>query len=72
MAVLSLTEAANLKRYIWEHFHVNLHIHDQCAGQFFSLDEKDDRVREFIVQNFNKRGIPVQVSKDGKYFFTEQ
>ena len=53
MAVLSLTEAANLKRYIWEHFHVNLHIHDQCAGQFFSLDEEDDRVREFIVQYFN-------------------
>lgn len=69
MAVISFSEAGELKAFIQKHFDVDLHIHDTCAGQYFSLDEPHDIVREFLIAYFKKQGIDVFISADGMNFF---
>lgn len=67
MFVITFSEAVQLKKYIWEHFKVNLHIHDTCGGGlYFSIEEPNTDVTNFVVAYFKARGIDAEVSKDGK------
>ena len=66
MVVITFSEAVKLKKYIWEHYKTNLHIHDTCGGGlYFSIDKPNAELTEFIVSYFEARGLKAQVSGDG-------
>ncbi len=70
MFVITFSEAVKLKSYIWEHFKTNLHIHDTCGGGlYFSLEEENPSVIEFVIAYFKARGLNTEVSSDGLSVF---
>ncbi len=70
MFIITFSEAVKLKSYIWEHFKINLHIHDTCGGGlYFSLEEPNPTVIEFVVAYFKARGINTEISSDGLSIF---
>lgn len=50
--ILSLDEVLKIKNDLLDKYSVNLHIHDTCGGQCFSIDEKDliqiDKIKEYF------------------------
>ena len=49
LMAISITEASELKKAILDNFGVTLHFHDGCGGQYFTLDERNDEIKRFIV-----------------------
>lgn len=73
MVVITFSEAVKLKKYIWEQFKVNLHIHDTCGGGlYFSIDEANADVVEFVIAYFAARGVAARASKDGKTIYFDE
>ncbi|MGN1203008.1 MAG: hypothetical protein ACI4RF_06900 [Eubacterium sp.] len=66
--VLTLSEVADFKREISNRFSSNIHFHDSCAGQYFSLDGINNELRNYIVQYFSVRNMQTVFSDDGLQF----
>ncbi|MBQ9236161.1 MAG: hypothetical protein IJ184_06850 [Alphaproteobacteria bacterium] len=45
----------DLKKKIKENFGIELHFHDTCGGMYFSVDEKNEQVSEYIENYFKER-----------------
>ncbi len=75
MAVFSLSEAPELKRTA-EKYGYEIHIHDACGGQAFSLeakDQPDEKIFEAIETFFNERHMKVNYfGKDHMNFTIRQ
>lgn len=69
MHILTFDEYITLKNLINSKFGVNLHLHDACAGQFFSLEAPDMQVKSFIEQYFFKQNLIAKFDKSGINFF---
>ena len=48
-------EVLELKNACAAHFPDHVHFHDGCGGQYFSLDERNDALCEFIAGYFAER-----------------
>lgn len=59
-------EVLVFKKDLDEKFNVYLHFHDACAGQYFSLDEKDATTEnaQNITRYFKDKNINVSFSDD--------
>lgn len=67
------SDVLKMKKAVDEVFHLNVHFHDACGGQYFSLDEKpSDELRRFIVNYFEKLGIKVNYTNDFQIFTLEK
>ena len=66
--IFEYSEVLKLKAACAEHFPDHVHFHDGCGGQYFSLDKKNDRLREFISAYFDERGFKAEFSEDGEIF----
>ena len=58
----------DLKKQIKENFGIELHFHDTCGGMYFSIDEKNDQISQYIENYFQKRGKKTKVSANGLTF----
>lgn len=61
-------EVLELKKACAAHFPDHVHFHDGCGGQYFSLDKRNDALREFISGYFTERGFTAEFSEDGIAF----
>lgn len=70
MFIISLAEAAELKRIAGEKFAVSLHFHDSCGGQYFSLDEPADAgLMAWLSEYAEGKKLRVLFSEDGLGFY---
>ena len=66
---LDYSDVLKMKKTVDEKFHLNVHFHDGCGGQYFSLDEKPtEELKAFIISYFHNIGIEVAFSSDYQYF----
>ena len=68
LMAISITEASELKKAILENFGVTLHFHDGCGGQYFTLDERNDEIKQFVESYFDKKGMTVTFIARGTQF----
>lgn len=66
--VFEYGEVLKLKAACAEHFPDHVHFHDGCGGQYFSLDEPNERLREFITGYFDKLGFDARFEEDELMF----
>ena len=69
---LSLAEAANFKKEIFEKFSAEIHFHDGCGGQYFTLAQPTAALKEYITAFFARQNIQVRFSEDDKLFSVEE
>lgn len=65
---LSIGEASQLKKAIFDRFGAVLHFHDGCGGQYFTLDGSIEDITEFIKEYFAEKGKSVAFSADETQF----
>lgn len=66
---LNYSDVIVMKKAVDEVFHLNVHFHDACGGQYFSLDDTpSDELVSFITDFFKKQNITVNFSSDFKTF----
>lgn len=70
--IISLSDAAAFKQEVAARFPVPIHFHDGCGGQYFSMDEPMQELKEWITDYFAERNLQVRFSADGKQFFVEE
>lgn len=66
--ILTLSEVTKLKKAVSDRFSAQLHFHDGCGGQYFSLDEDNGELQNFISAYFTDMNMQAVFSKDGLYF----
>lgn len=73
MAVtLDYSDVLKMKKAVYDVFHLNVHFHDGCGGQYFSLDEAPaNELKDFIIRYFNNIGFNVKFSNDSMIFTLE-
>ena len=68
MSTLTLSEAAELKKTVESRFNTEVHFHDCCGGQSFSLNEADACAAEFIKNYLSEKGLCAVFSDNGLHF----
>lgn len=66
--ILTLSEVTKLKKEISDRFPAQIHFHDGCGGQYFSLDQSNDELQKFITEYFTYMNMQAVFSEDGLYF----
>ena len=67
------SDVLKMKKAVDDVFHLNVHFHDGCGGQYFSLDEKpSDELKSFIVDYYETLGIKVNYANDFQIFTLEK
>lgn len=73
MKCLSISEVVTFKHAFTRRFGQNVHFHDSCGGQSFSLDRPaDEKMKNYIVDYFNNKGFYIVFSKDFKSFVSRE
>ena len=53
---LGLDEVIELKKLIQDKYGKPMHMHDSCAGQYFSFDEPIEGIEETVQQYLDSKG----------------
>lgn len=69
-SIISISDIAELKKQAAERFSAEIHAHDSCGGQSFSVSADSGELRGFIEDFFGARGINVKFTADGLSFYT--
>ena len=57
---------SDIKNKVIEKFGINLHFHDTCGcGMYFSLDERNDDISDFVCKYFAALNMQTTVSENG-------
>lgn len=70
--VFSLFDAANIKNEIAEKYALQIHFHDGCGGQYFSIDNPTEETKECITTFFAEKNLKVLFSENSEYFSLEE
>lgn len=70
--ILSISDVTDLKKAITEKFSSQIHFHDGCGGQYFTIDEPTDGLKLFLTEYFAQRKLKVRFLKDGTHFSVEE
>lgn len=65
---VSFTLAAELKNVAAEKFNSAIHFHDGCGGQFFTVDEPSEELKNFITEFLAEKNMKPVFSDDGTSF----
>jgi hypothetical protein len=65
---VTLDDAIRLKKSVKELFSAEVHFHDCCGGQYFSLDATDEKLKNFIESYFSKMNLQATFTDDGLQF----
>jgi hypothetical protein len=68
MQSLALNEIVELKEEIYKNFKINIHLHDTCGGQYFTLDENNTAITEYLRGYFSKKNLTILFSQDELQF----
>lgn len=66
--IVSLSDAAELKKEIEEKFSVKIHFCDGCGGQYFTVDRPTEELKEFITAFFAAKNLKTVFADDGEHF----
>lgn len=72
IAILSLTDVITLKQEVKNLFSAEVHFHDHCGGQYFTLEETGDELKKYIIQFFAEKNGTAVFSQDGLQFTIEE
>lgn len=67
--ILNINDFIKLKKLIKEKYNIELHLHDTCSGQYFTLNSITMGVKEFINKHFKDKHMKVNFSDDGLSFY---
>lgn len=70
--IISLTEAAKLKREAEEKFSARIHFHDGCGGQYFTVEEPTEELKKYIEDFFASKKIKPVFSENDSSFHVEK
>ncbi len=70
--ILSISDVTDLKKAITEKFSSQIHFHDGCGGQYFTVDEPTDELKSFLTEYFARQKLKVRFLKDGTHFSVEE
>ena len=65
---ITIGEVSKLKADVKELFSAEIHFHDACGGMFFSLDEKNPALQEYLTDYFSEKNLKIHFSDDGLQF----
>ena len=68
--IISTMEIARLKKELADKFSAELHFHDSCGGQSFSLDKSGEEITKYITAFFAEVGVKIKFTTDNKQFYT--
>lgn len=68
MYILNFDEYLHLKTLLKENFNADIHMHDTCQGQYFSLEQPNKKVKKFIERYFQKKNLNIDFDKSGISF----
>ena len=66
--IFEYSEVLKLKAACAEHYPDHVHFHDGCGGQYFSLDEPNIGLQEFICGYIEELGFSAEFTGDGLVF----
>ena len=69
MSIVSISEAAELKKVIKTKFGADIHFHDACGGQYFSVDNANEDLKSFVLKYFAEKGLSARFSEDLRGFY---
>lgn len=70
--ILSISDAAQLKKEINEQLSVSIHFHDGCGGQYFTIDETSEAVVRQITEFLLEKDLNAVFSEDGLQFTVDK
>lgn len=70
--ILDFTEVLELKKAVREKYDINIHFHDACGGQSFSIEKPQKGFQQFIKEYFSVKNLLPEFSKDGLSFILER
>lgn len=50
--ILTIFEVQNLKKEVLQKFSVQIHFHDGCGGQYFTVDQPTEELKKFVIEFF--------------------
>lgn len=66
--ILSITEVTQLKKEAESKLSAQIHFHDGCGGQYFTINNPTDELKRFITDFFNKKGLKAVFTENGEQF----
>ena len=66
--MLNLDEVIELKNFLAENNAANIHLHDTCGGQYFTIDSGDDYTEKLIKDYLSKKNQQVAFAADKQSF----
>lgn len=66
--IFNIFAVTELKKKISKLFSVEVHFHDGCGGQYFTVDELTDEMKAFLIEYFSERKLKVHFSESGDSF----
>lgn len=64
MMTLTISDVSDFRRAVKEKFRVEIHFHDGCGGQYFSLAVNSPALQTFIEQYFAQKRLQTVFSDD--------
>lgn len=64
MSIIDITKIIELKQVLNDKFDIQLHVHDTCGGQYFSVDNLEPSAKDFIENYFMERNYRVIFDKE--------
>lgn len=65
---LNIDEVLELKKYLRNNNAAEIHMHDACGGQYFTLDEPDEFTMKLIKDYFVNKNIKASFSENNDSF----
>ena len=70
--IIGLAEAAELKREAAEKFSSEIHFHDGCGGQYFTVDKPTEELEAFIAEFLAEKNLKPVFDDSGEAFRGEK
>lgn len=70
--MISLSDIVELKKELKDIYGVELHFHDVCPKPYFTLDRKDESVKNYISDFLRNKSLKAVFSKDDTHFTVER
>jgi hypothetical protein len=62
--ILTLNDVVDFKNDVSKFYSSDIHFHDGCGGQYFSLDEKNEDLKEYIIKYFSQKNLKAVFNGD--------
>jgi hypothetical protein len=66
--IVQMNDIIALKNYLAEQQAGKVHVHDTCGGQYFSLEQTNDKTNDSILRFFSGKNVTVLFSDDLQTF----